>query len=84
MEEPSHSFYRTILSSCIHFVKPVNNYSFGGNNLFQVRIQKLVLTYKFLEEKCFRLVKSVRQRKTFHDPMTVNYHITCSVIVKTS
>ena len=32
--------------------KPINNWSFKGNNLFQVRIQKLFPTYKFLEERC--------------------------------
>ena len=43
--------------------KPIKNWSFKGNNLFQVRIQKLFPTYKFLEERCFRLVTSVQQRK---------------------
>ena len=43
--------------------KPIKNSSFKGNNLFQVRIQKLFPTCKFLEERCFRLVTSVQQRK---------------------
>ena len=60
----THSFYRATLSKQLYpHCKTNQQLVVWGKQSFQVQIQKLFSTYKYLEERCFRPVTSVRQSK---------------------
>ena len=75
-EKLSRSFYRTFLSKELHPLYKTNQQlvvwgkqSFSGTN------PKVILDIKFLGERCFRLVTSVRQRKKSESPCGIRLSV---------